>query len=271
MTRALLVPVGWLVSAWTTRELLWELIRQDITGRYRGSWLGLLWALLLPLVMLGMYVLVFGYFLRVRWENIQSEGGVALALYAGILLFNFLSDVLTRAPGLIIGNPSFVKKVVFPLDLLPVVTLSAAGFHLAAGLAIWLGASLLVQGLPALTLFWLPAIVLAMVPALLGLAWAVAATTVFMRDIGQIVPLATQGLLFLSPVFYPLSLVPEGLRGWIYLNPLTYPIEAARQVMILRQAPDLAGLGFYFCVSLLGALAGYALFQRLRHAFADCI
>ncbi|MBI5937528.1 MAG: ABC transporter permease [Betaproteobacteria bacterium] len=261
----------WPASAWRSRELLWELIRQDIAGRYRGSWLGLLWALLLPLLMLGMYVLVFGYFLRVRWADIASEGGVALALYAGILLFNFLSDVLTRAPNLIIGNPSFVKKVVFPLDLLPVVTLSAAGFHLLAGLAIWLGFLLVVQGLPALTLFWLPAIVLVMVPALLGLAWTVAATTVFLRDIGQIVPLAAQGLLFLSPVFYPLSLVPESWRGLMYLNPLTYPIEAARQVMLLGRMPDLAGLGLYFCASLLGALLGYTLFRRLRHAFADCL
>lgn len=268
---ALIAPFRWPASAWRARELLWELIRQDIAGRYRGSWLGLLWALVLPLFMLGMYVLVFGYFLQVRWEGIHSQSGVALALYAGILVFNFFSEALTKAPGLVIANPSFVKKVVFPLDMLPLVALSAAGFHLLVGLAIWLAFFAALQGMPSWTLIWFPLIVLAMVPAMLGLSWAIASLVVFMRDIGQIVPLALQALLFLSPVFYPLSLVPSGLRSFMYLNPLTYPIEAARQTMIMGEVPDLSGLGVYILASCLMAVVGYGLFQRLRHAFADFI
>ncbi len=256
--------------AWSQRALLLQLVRRDVLGRYRGSLLGLAWSFVTPLMMLAIYTFVFGTVFKARWNPDGTEGPLefALALFAGLIVFNLFAEVATRAPGLITGNPNYVKKTVFPLALLPMAATAAALFHAGMSLLIllaalaWLGR--LSWWVLTLPLVWLPFLAF-----LLGLAWWLAALGVFLRDLGQIVGMAVTALLFLSPVFYPASALPEGLRPWAFVNPLAVPIEASRALLLEARPPDWAGLALYAGVALAFAWLGWVWFARTRRGFAD--
>lgn len=252
--------------------LLRQLVRREVSGRYRGSLLGIGWAFLNPLVMLAIYTFVFGFVFQTRWPGLEGEQGIgfAVALFAGLLPFNFFAEALGRAPSAIVAQPNYVKKVVFPLALLPMTIVLTALTHAGIGLALLVAAqaacgklSLWVLIVP---LAWLPLVILT-----LGLAWFFAALGVFLRDTGQLMGMALSALLFLSPVFYPASALPETLRPWLLLNPLTVPIETMRAVLIERHAPDWSTLAAYFMVALFIGWLGWRWFEKTRKGFADVL
>ena len=250
------------------RRLAWR----EVASRYRGSWLGLAWAVFNPLLMLAIYSFVFGVVFTPRLTSSASAGRLdfALSLFAGLIVFNFFAEVLTRAPGLITANPNYVKKVVFPLALLPLAAVVAALFHAVIGSLILIAALAVTGSLSpwswALPLAWLPLVLL-----VLGLAWALAALGVYLRDIGQIIGMATTALLFLSPVFYPVAALPPALVPWVYCNPLTLPIETTRALLMGGQMPGTGVLLIYTTVALLTAAAGWAWFEKTKKGFADVL
>lgn len=253
-------------------SLLRQLLVREIQGRYRGSALGLVWSFVLPLSMLAIYTFVFGTVFRARWPSGHQEGPVefALALFAGLIVFNFFAEVLTRAPSLIAANPNYVKKVVFPLALLPLAAVGAASFHALMSLAVLFGA-LAVLGRAswwwlALPLSWLPLAILT-----LGLAWLLASLGVFLRDLAQVMGPAVSALLFLSPVFYPVEALPPALQPWLHLNPLTVPIEATRQMAVFAQPPAWGALALYGLFALAVAAFGYLWFAKTKKGFADVL
>ena len=256
------------------RDLLLQLVRRDILGRYRGSLLGIAWALVTPLLLLAVYGFVFGGIFRVRWSADPAAGGVvafALPLFAGLIVFGIFADVMTRAPGAVLAHPSFVRKMVFPLEVLPVVTLGSALFHAVMGFAVLLVAMLAFGVTPAWTALFLPLVLLPPLLLALGIAWALAALGVYVRDITQIVGTLATALLFLSPVFFPLSALPEGVRPFVALNPLTLPVEQVRDVLFWGRMPDWAALAVYTLAAAFVAWAGYAWFQATRKGFADVL
>lgn len=269
MTLPLSLPEGCAGRLW---PLYRRLLAREILGRYRGSLLGLAWSLVTPLAMLAVYTFVFGFVFRGRWADgpPQAPLDFALTLFAGLIVFNLFAEVLGRAPGLIASQPNFVKKVVFPLELLPLVAVGAALFHALASLAV-LVAALAWRGeltlwLLALPLVWAPFLLL-----LAGLAWFFAALGVFLRDLGQMMGMAITALLFLSPVFYPVSALPAWLQPWTYLNPLSVPIEATRAVLIFGRAPDWVALVLYCGSALACAGLGWLWFAKTRRGFADVL
>ena len=259
-------------SQWRNRHLCANLIKREVLGRYRGSFLGLFWSFFSPLLMLCVYTFVFGSVLKAKWTgHNESDVEFALALFAGLMVFNVFSEVLIKSPAMILNNPNYVKRVIFPLEILPSVVVGSALFHLWVSLLAWLLAYGLVYGMPHLTVLLLPAIIIPIVLFLLGLSWILASLGVFLRDVAQITGIMATALMFLSPVFYPASAVPEGFRFLIYVNPVTPAIEFVRDVLYWGRMPDFAVMGTSTIVAAFVAWLGFAWFQKTRKGFADVI
>ena len=255
------------------RRLLGSLVRREVIGRYRGSFFGLLWSFFYPVLMLAVYSVVFGVIFRARWSEgaTSSHAEFALVLFAGLMMFNFFAECLNRAPTLVLSNANYVKKVVFPLELLAVVTVGSAGFHLLVSLGVWLIFYVAVMGLPAWTLLQLPLAVLPLALVVLGACWFLAALGVFLRDVAQVVGVAVSVLMFLSPIFYPLTSLPAGLRWLVELSPLTFSVEQSRRVMMWGQPLQWQPWLVHTLCAAVAAWAGYVFFQRLRRGFADVL
>jgi len=250
---------------------------REITMRYKGSVLGILWSLLTPLLLLSIYVFVFGHVFQSRWrgEGIGDASGsmsqFAIILFTGLTTFQLFSDAITRAPTLILGHKNFVKKVVFPLEILPAVLVSTSLFQYCVSMVVVFVVILAAQGGISPWALLLPLIVAPLLLLMLGLTAALAALGLYLRDITQFIGTAVSALLFLSPVFYSRAGLPP-LMAQVYLfNPITIPVEQARKVLIWGEAPDFGVLGIYMLVSLSVAIGGFALFQKLRRGFADVL
>jgi lipopolysaccharide transport system permease protein len=257
---------------WQHRSLLRQLAWRDIIARYQGSALGLLWSLLTPLVMLGVFTFVFTVIFQVRWGTItDSKGAFALMLFPGVIVNAFFSECVNRAPGLVLQHPNYVKKVVFPLEILPCVSMLSALFHLAASVVALLAFELVVMGAIPLTALWLPVVIAPFLVLVLGVTWLLASLGVYLRDLPQLTALVTTVLMFMSPVFYPASAIPVEFRHWLALSPMTLPIEELRAILIRGEAPDFAALGVYAVVAVAFYAAGLYWFQRTRRGFADVL
>ena len=271
-TIRLLDPIALARNLWAQRELIFQLTKRDILGRYRGSYLGLAWSFLTPLLMLTIFTLVFGIIFQARWglEN-ESRFHFALVLFCGLIVFNVFSECVTRAPGLVLNQPQYVKKIRFPLEILPVVVFLSAAVHAAASLLILLLGLWLGVGILNWTAVLFPLVILPLALLCLGLSWWLASMGVYFRDIGQIMGVATMAVLFLSPIFYPISSIPEWLQPFYQLNPLTLIIANARATLIWGDPPNWVHLSLGLAANLLIGLLGYAWFQRTRQGFADVL
>lgn len=260
-------------SLWRNRGLIGQLARREVVGRYRGSFLGLAWSFFNPILMLTVYTFVFSVVFRARWgvDGDESRTQFAVVLFVGMIVHGLFAEVANRAPSLILGNVNFVKKVVFPLEVLPAITMGAALFHTLISLCVLLVALLLLQGGIPWTAVFLPVVILPLVVLTLGVAWALASLGVYIRDVGQTIGIITVVMLFLAPVFYPISALPEAYRPWLLLNPLTFIIEELRAILIWGRGPHWIGMGLYSIVALATGWLGYAWFQKTRKGFADVL
>ncbi len=242
-------------------------------GRYKGSVMGLAWSFFNPVFMLVVYTFVFSVIFKSRWGvgGEESKTQFAVVLFVGMIVHGLFAEVLNRAPGLILSNVNYVKKVVFPLEILPVIAMGATLFHSLISLSVLLIAFVMFNGYLHWTAIFTPLVLLPLVILTLGLAWMLASLGVFLRDVGQTIGIITTVLLFLSPVFYPASALPEKYQNWLFLNPLTFFIEEARNVLIWGKIPDWAGWGISFLASLAIAWLGFAWFQKTRKGFADVL
>jgi len=253
-------------------SLLWQFARRDLSGRYRGSLVGFGWAALNPLLLLATYTFVFSVVFQVRWDAAVDDRVLfALAIYSGMIVHGFFAECLTRAPSLIVDNRNLVKKVVFPLHVLPWTVLLVATFHFLLGAALIMAAVLLRTGaLPASTVA-LPLIVAPLALFALGVVYAFSALGVYLRDLGQLVGFVALVLLFLSPIFYPLSAVPESWRWVVMLNPIAMVIELARGALLQGVWPSPGRLAAMWGVGFAVAWLGFYGFQRTRKGFADVL
>lgn len=260
-------------SLWRHRQLIFQMTQREVLGRYKGSFMGLAWSFFTPLLMLAIYTFVFSVVFKARWgdDGEQSNTGFAVVMFVGMIVHAMFAEVLNRAPGMIIGNVNYVKKVVFPLEILPVIAMLAALFHTAISLGVLLAAYVLFKGFVHWTAIFIPFVFFPLILLSLGMAWILASLGVFLRDVGQTIGLLTTVMMFLAPVFYPLTAVPEALRPLIMLNPLTFIIEQARNALVWGFLPDWVGLGIYTLTSAVIAWIGYAWFQKTRKGFADVL
>jgi lipopolysaccharide transport system permease protein len=259
-------------SFWRNRSLIRASVKREVFGRYRGSVLGILWSFFNPLLMLAIYTFVFGSVMKSRW-SVGSDSTVefGLVLFAGLLTFNFFAETINRAPMLIVSNTNYVKKVVFPLEILPWVIVGAGLIHLVISVAIWLPVYIAFYGAPHATILYLPLVLLPLILFTLGLSWILASLGVFVRDVSQFIGIVTTAMMFLSPVFYPASVLPADYRFLLYLNPLTPAIESSRDVLYWGRSPDFILLAIFVSAAALVAWLGFAWFQKTRKGFADVL
>ncbi len=254
------------------RGIIRQFVKREIAGRYKGSFLGLLWSFINPLLTLLIYTFVFGVVFKSRWRS-DSIGHMefAVVMFAGVLVHGLIAECLQRAPTLIVGNPNFVKKVVFPLEILPWITIGTALFHTLVAFSILVCAIFIWQGHVPLTAILVPVILAPFVILTAGLTWFLASLGVYLRDLGQMMGIVTAFLIFMAPVFYPLHSVPETLQPLFYLNPVTFIVEQTRNAAIWGNAVDWRGWLIYLAVAYLVACAGLWWFQKTRKGFSDVL
>lgn len=260
-------------SLWRNRQLILQMSKREVVGRYRGSVMGMAWSFFNPVLMLAVYTFVFSVVFQTRWgiEGEASKTSFAILLFVGMIVHGLFAECANRAPSLILGNVNYVKKVVFPLEILPWVAMGSALFHAAISLLVLLVAQLIFhQSLPW-TVVLFPLVLLPLLLATMGAAWFLAAIGVYLRDVSQTIGIITTVLLFLSPIFYPISALPEQYRVWLHLNPLTFIIEEGRKTLVLGQMPHWSGWGVYMVVSVAIAWMGFWWFQKTRKGFADVL
>jgi lipopolysaccharide transport system permease protein len=254
------------------RDLIGQMLFRDIRLRYHGSQLGFVWSLLTPLIMLGVYTFVFSTVLRARWDatnDSESAVSFALTMLAGLIPFNLFSEVTNRSPLLVLSVPNYVKKVVFPLEILSVVAVGGALFQSVIYVSVLLVGVAALEGrvsplLPLLPLAYVPLILLT-----LGLSWFISALGVYLRDVGQVVGVITQAALFMTPIIYPIEAVPEQLRGILAYNPLTPIIDYFRHVLIWGNPPSWEPWLVVTLGSVVLAFLGHWWFETTKRGFAD--
>ena len=266
-------PIAMVRNLWQHRDLIRQFTKREIEGRYRGSFLGLFWSFINPLVLLLIYTFVFGIVFKSRWPE-GPTGGLAeyaIIIFCGLVTYNVFSECVGKASNLVIQVPNYVKKVVFPLEILPVSVLGGALFHGGIGLIILLTANLLMGGRLNWTIVFLPIVLLPLIFLCLGLGWFLSSLGTFIRDINYTVALIVQVLFFLTPIFYSLSAVPQAARSLIYLNPLTSIIENVRSILLWGTLPDWQDIITSIILSVTMMLLGYAWFMKTKKAFSDVI
>jgi lipopolysaccharide transport system permease protein len=265
-------PREMIASLWRNRGLIQASAKREVLGRYRGSTLGLFWSFFNPLLMLLVYTFVFSVVFKSRWSGgSESKIEFALVLFVGLIIFNLFAECINRAPTLILSNVNYVKKVVFPLEILPFVGLISALYHALISLVVWFIAYVIFFGLPQPTALLLPLIVVPLCLLVMGLSWALASLGVFLRDVAQFIGVLTTVLMFLSPIFYPASAIPERYQHLMYLNPITPVIELGRDVLYWGKLPCFNVLSIYWLVTACIAWLGFAWFQNTRKGFSDVL
>lgn len=267
-------------SFWRNRELILQMTKREVIGRYRGSVFGILWSFFNPLLMLAVYTFVFSVAFKARWHMDTSAGTdgsiggkteFAIILFAGLIAYGLFAECVNRASSLVLSNVNYVKKVVFPLEILPWISIGAALCHAIISLSVLLLFYLVLNHNLHWTAVLAPLILLPLVLFTVGLAWFLSALGVYLRDVGQTVGLVTTALIFVSPVFYPVTALPENYRFLLMLNPLSYPIEELRHVLIFGKLPDWPTLSVYTLGGVGVAWLGFVFFQKSRKGFADVL
>ncbi|MEM6498016.1 MAG: ABC transporter permease [Pseudomonadota bacterium] len=255
-------------------QLSLQLVRREISTRYRGTVLGVVWSLLTPLMMLAVFTFVFGTVFRARWSGMSdtaSTGEFAVILFAGLIIFQFFAEVVSQAPSVMLANQNYVKKVVFPLETLIPVAVGSALFHFGVSLIVLISFIIVVFGGIPSTALLAPVVLVPLVILLLGLGWFLASFGTYVRDIGQVIGTLVTAMMFLSPIFFPLSSLPDWIQPFILLNPISIPVTEFRNVMVFGTAPAVVPLLLYTIVAAAIAWLGYTWFQKTKKGFADVL
>jgi lipopolysaccharide transport system permease protein len=254
------------------RALVIELTKREVLGRYRGANFGLLWALISPFLTLAVYTFAFGFIMKNKWP--QVEGGnshFSIILFVALIVHGLFAECLNRSPSLVTAQPNFVKRVVFPLEILPWPMLLSALFHAFMNAIVFMLLRLALEHTVSWTIVFLPLVILPLAFLTLGISWMLAALGVYLRDIGQITGVLSTALLFMSSAMIPLQSVPERYRLYFELNPLTFIIDQAREVALWNHQPNWIGLGLYAVGGLLAMVVGYSCFRAVQRGFADVL
>lgn len=271
--RGFLNPVRIVAHLWKYRDLIRQLTWREVVGRYKGSFIGMGWSFIQPLIMLCVYTFVFSVIFKARWgvESGEGKAAFALALFMGLITFSIFSEVANSAPSLVLGNANYVKKVVFPLEVLPLVRLFSALINAVFSLGVLFVGILIFNHFIHQTALLIPLIWLPMMMFTLGCGYFLASLGVFVRDMGAVIGVLTTMLFFLTPIFYPISAVPEQFRIFCRINPIAIFVEDARRVVLWGLFPDWPRFFFGMALSVAVLIFGFLWFMKSKKAFADVI
>ncbi len=253
-------------------ELLWELVKRDFVGRYKGSLLGVAWSLFNPLILLAIYTVVFSVAFNAKWGvGAESKGAFALILFSGMVVHSFFAECLNRAPGLITSHISYVKKVVFPLEILPWMALCSALLHFLVSFGVLLVFCLVAGVSVHAGVLLVPVLLLPLILMTIGLSWLLASLGVYLRDLSQIVGMITMASQFLAPVFYPMENLPQAYRAIMLWNPITLPVIQLRDAVLWDKPIQWDMWAGSLVIGIAVSYVGFWWFQKSRRGFADVI
>lgn len=257
---------------WRYRSMVWRMTKKEISGKYRGSFLGIFWAIISPIMMLTIYTFVFSVVLKARWGG-ADQGNVdfAIIFFAGLIVYFFFAECINGAPLLLVSHTSYIKKTIFPIEILPLVATLTSFFHALMSFVVLAGLFLFIYGYIHWTIIFLPIVITPFILLSLGLVWVISSVGVYVKDINHVVSMVTTALLFLSPIFYPASALPEFMRPVFHLNPLTFIIEQTRDIMLWGKIPNFSGLFIYYVLGLSIAFLGLHFFHKLKKSFAEVL
>lgn len=258
----------------TNQSLILKLVKMDIASRYTGSVLGFGWLFFQPILMLTIYTFVFSFVFNARWDHTveQSRSEFALILFAGLIIHGFLAEILNRSPNIILTNVNYVKKVVFPIEILSVVNILSTTVTTTFSIMILVIGNIIFNQSIYITVLLIPIVLFPFCFLMLGMSWILASLGVYVRDIAQFTGILTTMLLFLSPIFYPLSTLPEQLQwAMLFLNPLTFIVEETRAILLFDKSVNWLGLLLYTTISLIFMKVGFEFFQKTRRGFSDVL
>ncbi|WP_312582607.1 ABC transporter permease [Atlantibacter hermannii] len=265
-------PKEFLKSFWINKTLIITLIKRDVVGRYQNSLFGLLWSFFNPIFMLAVYTFIFSEVFKARWlGGTNSKAEFALILFAGLIVFNIFAECFNRAPGIVLQNANYVKKVIFPLEILAWVNVGAALFHATICVFVWVIFYFFAIGTPHITILLFPIVLFPLVMLVMGLSWLFAALGAYLRDIAQLAVILTTVMMFMSPIFYPIEALPLSYQKYLVLNPLSLAISEMREVLYWGTVPSLTEYCLYLAMCVSCALLGFAFFQKCRKGFADVL
>jgi lipopolysaccharide transport system permease protein len=266
-------PVRIAIHLWQYRDLIRQLTWREVVGRYKGSFIGLGWSFVQPLMMLCVYTFVFSVIFKARWgmDPDESKAAFALALFMGLITFSLFSEMANSAPSLVLANVNYVKKVVFPLEVLPLVRFLSGLINAAFSLVVLLVGILFVYRFVHWTVLLLPLVWLPMMMFSLGCGYFLASLGVFVRVVKATIGILTTMLFFLTPIFYPVSAVPERYHFISKINPIAIFVEDARRVVLWGLMPDWPWFFGGLIFSMLVLIFGFVWFMKSKKAFADVI
>ena len=258
----------------TNHELVYQYTKREVEAKYRGSRVGFIWTVINPLIMLSIYTFVFSQVFNARWGNGNTEGGTiefGLNLFAGLIVFNIFAESIAKAPTLITSNPNYVKKIIFPLEVLGYAVCGSALINALSGLLILTGFKLIYEGGVNISILLIPVIWIPLTLTCTGLTWVLASLSVFLKDIGNIVSPIISILMFMSPIFYPASMIPEGIRSIVVINPIAMFISFTRELILEGNMMSVQSIILMWLIALLWFEFCYRIMKRLQPRFSDYI
>jgi lipopolysaccharide transport system permease protein len=264
-------PTTYISTVIRHREVIARLVGREFALRFRGSFLGVLWAIMTPVLTVIVYAFVFGVIFKSKWGDATSKSNFVSILMLGIIVHGIFAESIGRAPSLILGHVNYVKKVIFPIEVLPVMAVIGVLMNAAIGIVIVVALNLIISHEVQVTIVFLPLILLPYLVLITGFVLFLSSIGVYLRDLSHIVGFFMMVALFMTPIFYPISAVPEPFRQFLYLNPLTFTVEQARAVTLFGELPNWTGLAIYSVIAVISAWIGLFWFQRTRNGFADVI
>ena len=253
-------------------DLILIFLIRDISSRFKGSYLGIFWMIATPLFMLAIFTFIFGEIFKIKWLDIpESKNYFAIILFSGLMIYNFFAESLSKSSTLFVSNVNYIKKILFPLEILPVISVLSCAVQLAVTFLVWLIFYFIVVGIPDLSILLFPIILLPFFFILTGLTFLFSTLGVFFRDTSSIINVLITMLLFLSPIFYPISIIPEEYQIYIYINPVAYQIEITRDILLWNTLPNLNYFGMYLVLSFLFFSLTISYFRKYKDRFIDVI
>ena len=233
--------------------------------------MGGFWSLLQPLFLLTVYTVAFGVILKGRWGFAGTTMDYAFILFAGLIIYNLFVEVLNKSPALIQNNPNYVKKIVFPIEVLPIVITITAFFNATISVLVLVTCHWILIGLPNITFLMFPIIFVCFFQLVIGFSWLLSSLGVFIRDLGPITFIITHSLLFLTPIFYSVDASPEFIREILLLNPLTFIVQQTRGVLLFGETPSYEAVAMYFIITVGFASFSLMVFRKLKVNFGDVL
>lgn len=260
-----------LKKAYYYLNLIWTFVLRDLQARYVGSTMGLFWSIINPIIMLLIYLYVFSFIFKVKFGQSGSLSDFALYLFCGMLPWLAFQETIFRSTNSIVENASLIKKFMFPSKILTVYLSISSLVNELIGMVVLIIAIILITHEISYFILFLPVIIIFQLTFTMGLGWIFACINVFFRDTAHLIGVIMMVWMFLTPIFYPESMIPQKFHLIIKINPMAYLVRAYRDILLNDKFPHISDILIFMAISIIVFFGGYYLFSKTQHQFSDVV